>query len=615
MTSNETPFHSAALQIAEKLRQQAHALLKAAETVVGRNSEIFQKLAALMNESDEGWQRIATNRGLSLPAIAFVGERNSGKSRLCELLICHPDARLRLKPSVEESTKTRRLLWIGPQRPPGLITIHEDYWPLESKQMADLGRHYELLDTPGLGDCEASLRALAEKALSCAPFKVLVIDSNRIGAEGYQEHLFLGDGSVVLPVVHLSSERTRKFLAARDEIQSAINGQIMAMRSHLPASTVLDPVLLPDLDSMGDPEAARIVVRDLLIEALRKMLIVNDHRAANRVNELDASWLRFRRNAAELLHSFLGEDVRHAHAKLESTEMGLPIKVTEHLLSDSHQIHALLRMELRMALMEQIPVWAFPFRSLVSVLCFTTGAWDRLILAGVGSPISMVLTGFTALKNVKAESGAGQVFQTGFKARIHQVVSESIAVPLRDFRAFIERAAGGDPSKADGKADFHVSGIADLEAAWHDTVSESTRCEHERSRRSMKWTAHAATAIFAFLSLGPLIHVYGEYVPAVFGSWQGEWSGDHLRSYPAMGGAFWMTVVILSVVPVFILALLLVASRLAATRVKRCRELLSKAMLSQVKAGKIGLRIDMEEPKMLAARDLLSGLSGSMAKL
>jgi hypothetical protein len=134
--------------------------------------------------------------------------------------------------------------------------------------------------------------------------------------------------------------------------------------------------------------------------------------------------------------------------------MGLPIKVTEHLLSDSHQIHALLRMELRMALMEQIPVWAFPFRSLVSVLCFTTGAWDRLILAGVGSPISMVLTGFTALKNVKAESGAGQVFQTGFKARIHQVVSESIAVPLRDFRALSRGQRVETRPKPTGKQTF-----------------------------------------------------------------------------------------------------------------------------------------------------------------
>jgi hypothetical protein len=116
------------------------------------------------------------------------------------------------------------------------------------------------------------------------------------------------------------------------------------------------------------------------------------------------------------------------------------------------------------------------------------------------------------------------------------------------------------------------------------------------------------------LFLGPLVHIYGEYVPAVFGSWRGEWNEAHLRAYPAMGGAFWLTAVILSGIPAFLLALLLVASRLAATRVKRCRELLSKAMLSQVKAGKIGLRIDMEEPKMLAARDLLDGLSGSMAR-
>lgn len=605
-----TAVHAPAEALAGRYASRAAEISEAIRTLAGPDSGFATQILALTAKFGMEWERIATNRGLDLPTIALVGGRNVGKSTLCGLLINDPKVREAIQSGEAEARKTDRLQWFGPSRPPNPAEGHERYVRVSARHMANLGRPYMLLDAPGAGDMDSGLRERAAMALSSARYKALVLDAGLIEALDGVRYMQKADGSVILPVVRLRGEQTRELGTEMAQETGRGEGRLRAeydqslatLRTALPLSTVLPCILLPDLDAMGDPEQARRMVRDRLIQALRSMLAEHQEQAEGRIEELAASWERFRVSVGNLLESLLTPGLRTAFANLEGHVAELPGAAATHLLADQRRIKALLRADLRLELLESVPVWAFPLRSLTGLLCHAAGALDRVILALGGSLPSLTMTGFRALKNVTEQSEARAVLRDNLKDDLRGVVQQKMSDPMQDFGAAVQRAGGGHAPE-ERSVDFDVQGVEDLAASWERSVRDSVKTNAPR-KTWVRVAAVAATLFFLFLIGGPLAHVYGQYVPAAWGSWKGEWTTAALTAYPSMPAGFWFSAVLLSVLPVFVAALVLVGVTLRPARVERCAALL-RDQFTAIAVNRSSLRITIRDKRIAAARLLL----------
>ncbi len=584
---------------------RAAEVVDAVRILAGPDAATCAQVMALASRFGLEWERIATNRGLDLPTIVLVGGRNVGKSTLCKLLIGDQRVREEIRSGEAASLKTTRLQWIGPRRPPNLAEGAERHLLVDAGAMADLGRPYMLLDPPGAGDVDPAPRELAATALSSARYKVLVLDAGRIEDLDGVRSMRDADGSVILPVVRLRGEQTLRMEREEDGLRAEYDQALATLRAALPLSTVLPCLLLPDL-GIGDPEQARQTVQDRLTRGLRDMLNTYRDQGESRIEELTASWERFRFAVADLLAPVLRPGLREAFARLEARADDLPIAAANHLLADHRKIKALLRSDLRLELQESMPFWAFPLRSLSGMLCHATGALDRVILALGGSLPSVIMTGFTAFKNVTEQAEARAALRDNLKQDLQGIVQRNMAEPMEDFGAAVRRATGGQEPAERRAVEFDVQGGEELAGTWERAVRENVKSN--ALGRTWVWApAFLATLVFWFLMGAPLVHLYGQYIPTAFQSWTGEWTLEALTAYPSLPARFWLTAVPLSILPVFLTALALVSAALRPKRVEHCATLL-RERFPKVALQEANLRITIRDPRIQAAR-LLLGLS------
>jgi hypothetical protein len=602
------PDHPAGMLLKE-YAAQARNLTDAVAALAGPESGLHGQSLEILARAMHEWERIASNRGLLLPTICFVGDRNAGKSTLAGLLL--KDARVREKlPSGEaEARKTQRLHWFGPRRPSGLAVEYERHWQVDAQAMADLGQAYMILDAPGAGDMDPRLQELAASALSSARYKVLVLDAGRIESEDVARYMHLGDGSVILPAVHLRAEQTSALLQDEAGLAQRIDRSLRGLVQALPRSTVLPCVLLPDMDSMGDAQQAEDEVRTRLAWALRAMLDEHGDQAEGRVRELAASWERFEANVRALAASLLTSGMREAFARLEEKTAQLPLQAVDHLLQEERRLQALVRADLRLNLMERIPLWAFPFRSLVSLFCVTTGAWDRVALALAGSLPSLALAGVNAGKNIGEQAQAQALLRDNLHHHLHGFARREMADTLERFAAAVARAAGRKQTDQQGGPQFEVHGCDSLAATWRRVLGEAVG-RAAMSKPAVQGLAVAASLIFLFLLGAPLWHAYGQYIPAAWGSWSGDWSPQALAAYPSLPAGFWLTALALGIIPVLVLALLTVALALRGSRARRCIAIL-RERYPPLAVQESNLRIVIRDARIAAARLLLRSGHGS----
>jgi hypothetical protein len=104
---------------------------------------------------------------------------------------------------------------------------------------------------------------------------------------------------------------------------------------------------------------------------------------------------------------------------------------------------------------------------------------------------------------------------------------------------------------------------------------------------------------------GPLVHTYGQYIPASIRSLLGEWTKDTLNAYPAMTASFWINAIIISIIPCFLVTLCLVGWWLRNNRTEVFVRDLTMAMDEHLKQNNAGLRVEATHSQLAAYRNLI----------
>lgn len=568
----------------------------------GGDSQQLREYRSMTARYQEVWEGLGSNRGLSIPAFALIGETKTGKTTLARLL---SGKDLSAKGGPTETAD--RIRWIGPMKPATLDPDWEECEVVDAGSMINLGTPYLIIDTPRLETLCKNSEVCFHKVFSSTRFKIVVLEQEKLEREIWLNRVSSYRGSVVLPVIRLSPESTKGYPENHASLVEAWRKDYEpGIGAKLAGINLEPPVFLPHLDAMGDRDKSIALVREVLAERLRNLLQEYQGGSSDRYAELNASWEHFLNVLKPMLSAIGSVLLTERHDEFQKAVAQLPEQIVEHLLSDKRRLRALMRMDLREGLMDCIPGWVFPFRTLVSLLCLTNGAWDRLILAAAGSIPSAFLTMAGAARRKTDEAKAERSLRDGMDGRLQVLVRAKLARPWKGFVAALGKARDSADTEDMHGCDFEIEGSEQLAEFWRQAQADATQLSNPDNRRWVSLISMAGALVFWILFMGPLAQAYGQYVPAVFRSLAGVWTAENLATYPAPGAAFWFSSFILSLIPAFLVALILVAVRIGDRRVKYCMTRLEERMKEHLTQSTLGLRIRPTNPRVTAYRNLAS---------
>jgi len=541
---------------------------------------------------------IRDRRGVDATILTVLGHKNAGKSTLCRLLVDDPAVRERISAGIGSAAATRRVAWIGPEAPSRPDPAVETFLYCEAAAMADLGAPYLLADIPGYSDGDEAARRVAVRILRMASTAIVVLSLEMAEDEAGLLYLAHCDGARLLPVI-VDDPGPDRVRDARFEAQCAAVRKRLAQAC--PASAVAAPVVIPKFDLLppqaraGEAARARETVVTALRELLRETPADPDRLAANR-------YARFRRELAEGLAGFVAR-VGPRYDELVAREEEAAREIARRLQGSPAQFAAGVRLRLLSEAAAACPRLFFPYRTLLGLLALCAGAWDRLVLSGLGSLPSLAMVILQTGRNVRQLADA----RTGARAQLAQtatvLATESLAAEREGFLRSIDASLGGDPAAvfATPPVPPVFEGLETLERRLSERIDAGVR-----RWRASPWLINGfgllATLGFAGLAAGPLWAVYHEF----FAAWQGALEGAaRWSAFPAPSAGMLLATLLLLLAPVLFLAMLALALVSGRRRVRRCLQSIDADGLTETLLRERVLRLRSRDEREAAVRVVL----------
>jgi hypothetical protein len=492
------------------------------------------------------------------PVIAVGGGSGQGKtwfirqwlgdSKIASKL----EAAERERAGIDRSGRTAITTWIAPMPPHGLDPAIEQFIPWEGNTRLDVGTAVAIADLPAPMLVHGEATDEAAYRMPAADVLILVIRRDQLRSQ-VPAGLARGcDGIILQPVINACPSDDPSLEGDREHL-------MRQLQEAAPSSRLLTPIELPDQDKSSDARARIEQGLQRLNRQLRELLTQPDQ--TRKIATIASANRRLRQTIAQRLKQELPA-LRRAVDRLNDASDRLPMQVVEELQASDEALVTLLRARLRGRLIaDTAPLW-FPYRSLLGLLNLTSGAWDRLILAMAGSLPSLISTAWTSAKNVQRLADDRADGRQQMRLRAETLVGEQLRPSTRAFRDALRTLRSGDgiqpvSEEQDGReVPARLHGLEQLQG-------EAQRClEDEVKQQALppplcNLLGVLATAIFVALLWGPIAALYGHYWNASQPQWEGNLSP--LDAFPKPTAAMLLTSLILSVIPVAILAMLVVS--------------------------------------------------------
>jgi len=524
-------------------------------------------------------ESIISSRGISLISVGIVGAKGQGKTWLARQMILDKRVSQSLPSGVLSSEATTHIHWIGPIVPEGLDASRELYHPCRSEAMLDLGRPYILLDTPGITDDDLQAAKTAKDAMALSPVKLLVVRRDQLRGAILSQLANFTEGAVCVPVVtcvplndlansvaknHSGDEASTKKRWS-ESLQRDLSTFSDAMRSSAPKTKLLEPIIVPDFEADGDEAKigqafARDVQSRLQIESL-------DDIAATRANRLSAATDRLRHRIGQLLDSQLPQ-LSAAVRRLHSEADALPTQTIEAVLGSRVVLQSAVRGRLRAQMIADTGMIWFPYRTVLTVLGLTHGAWDRLLLSLSGSVPSIFGTFAAWARNVQQSRKINLEMHEGIRDRLNRQIQDRLEPVQAQFHRAVTRMRGSDQEikSTATTPQIRLSGVEELQSRAR-SVFEWSVDRHQMPWLALQFLALIGTSLFWLLMAGPIVFIYRQYLAASFDSLSGTPSG--LEKFPYPSSALLLSSVLLSLIPMLIYAMVVLSWSQRRSKVNR----------------------------------------------
>lgn len=574
-------------QLAQRVTLATHALL-------GQQHLSHQVLDWCRQYRDQ-CEVILSSRGVSLMSIAVVGAKGQGKTWISRQLILDQRVAQSLPSGVLSSEATTHLHWIGPTAPDQMNSSIELYHPCPSERMLPLRRPYMLLDTPGITDDDPHAAKIAKEAMGLAPIKLMVARRDQLRGAINSYLAFYTEGSICVPIVTCVplNELPTDPASGRysDALRSDLDQFCQAMRQSAPMTRLLEPILVPDFEADGDE--AKIGLRFAAELQSRLQNESLDDITATRANRLAAAGNRLRSRIGKLLEVQLPQLSSALH-KLHAEAESLPTQTIETVLGSREVLQSAVRSRLRAQMISDTSMLWFPYRTVLTILGLTHGAWDRLLLSMSGSLPSIFGTFAAWARNVQQSRKITWEMHEGIRERLKGQIADRLEPVQSQFYRAVSRIRGSDEEAYNQQElKIRLTGVEELQS------QSRTAFEWSVDRFQMAWLvvqllALVGTGLFWVLMAGPIVSIYRQYIAASYETLTG--ASAVVDQFPHPAPSLLLTSVLLSIIPVVIYAMVVLSWCQRKSRIARIADVAFAEQLKLVedlkRQGVITLRYD-----------------------
>lgn len=544
--------------------------LTEATRVVFGDRPLTHAVAEACLRYDKDVRNIQTGRGINALTIAIIGAKGQGKTWVARQLVRDPQIRNLLRSGDLNQDATTRLVWIGPHAPDGIDAVSEIFYPCPSNQMVEIGQPFVVLDTPGVTDTNHRAAEIATAALSLAPIKLLVISRDQLRAASNLQIAARIDGAVCIPVISsVEPEESQTGTAAATQLRNDL--RTLREQLHLRAPNVrwVNEVLVPDFEITGNEDASATLFVGQLIDRLSDLELNELSLTSARDARLQSAQQRLRSDVAKLIGAELPQ-LSAAVDRLNRETESLPDRVLESLLGSSSVLETGVRMRLRARLVSDTSLLWFPYRTVMSTLNLTQGAWDRVVLALAGSIPSLFGALASWAKNARQSRDFNIELHDGIRQRTQRQVEERLK-PLCDqfHRAVMKLRPQEERSKAIDEtlsSGMSLSGIDELQNR-SQKIFDNAIATNATANLWVQLFACIGTLLFWTFMAGPIVVIYREYFSASLHALGG--SETHLESFPHPSAGLMITSFVLSVLPLAIYCMVVMTATLSRRKIAR----------------------------------------------
>ena len=505
---------------------------RAAGRVLGA-SHAGNEIVELCRQNREARQDVLGDRADNATVVALVGTTGQGKSWLTRQFLSDVSIASAIRSGNQLDEATEKLTWVGPRPPSDLDSRHERYLACAASKMQSIGTPYLMVDAPGATDDRRAIAGIADRALSLASVLVLVVRRDQLRSQRVTGLASASEGTIVIPVVNmvdpaevnpaigsLSQAGAPVQRGVRDDLSADIETFISRLREIAPQSVIESAVTVPDFER--DERGEQVIGRDAaarIATAITEAITESgggDHRRSTRLSALHG---RFTAAVASVLASHLPE-LTAAIDRLNVEAHKLPTQIAGTLMGGEVPLKAAIRSRLRLSLLSDTAAIWFPYRTILSLLNLTHGAWDRVLLSFSGSIPSLVGAVYTGVQNLRGGNEAAHDLRNGLRQRASAAVDDRLGPMAARFRRELHNIHPSELSHADG-TDDDGGRLATL--AGIDTLQEGSQAAFDEcidngrvSGRFAFLAGLIATVIFWSLMAGPLVALYRGYLDASF---------------------------------------------------------------------------------------------------
>ncbi len=512
MTISESSYH---LDFSKRI-------LQATETLFA-DQPVTRRIQNACADFDRQCTSIIEARGIPVLTISVVGAKGQGKSWIARQFILNTTLGRRLPSGVLGSEATTKLYWVGPNPPELVDGDREVYLHCEREQMLEIGFPYLLLDTPGVTDSDLSAVESTRRVLHLSPIKLLVLRRDQLRAAINSQLAGWVEGAVCIPVVtcvplkELGQDPSGRgwehdqHRVLEKSLEDDLRKFSDWLRASAPQSQLESPILIEDFEASGQEEKAGQSFARELQNRLHKLPLQD--LTQTRTHRLNAIHTKFRREVVRILEAevpYLSSALRKLHEEADR----LPTQVVEDVLGSPMLLNTAVRGRLRAQFVSDTSHLWFPYRSILVLLSFTQGAWDRLVMALTGSIPSIFGTMTAWARNLQQSRKVTQEMEEGIRDRMARQVDDRLQPIHRQFHNALRRLRGDTEStKGPEIVGIKLGGIDELQ-------SQSRRLFEKRvDERAVAsfWLQMAgmlASLLFWALLAGPIVSVYRQYLSA-----------------------------------------------------------------------------------------------------
>jgi hypothetical protein len=567
---------------------------------------VAQEVLRACREFERQREGIESSRGIELLSVSLVGAKGQGKSWIARQLVKDPRVAEQLRSGDLARDATGTLTWVGPRSPEQLNPSVERFIFCQIDQMADIGRPYLLLDTPGVTDADAQIAEIARQALSLSPIKLLVIARDQIRSAINTHIARQTAGSVCIPVITM--------IDPKDLSSSDLVNDIKQLMAHLhqaaPQSDWLEPITVVDFDISANAAEVGQHTAQAIVERLRSRPLDDISLSRSKEQRLQAAQERFRVQVSRLVGDQIPQLASAVRKLYQETEK-IPEEVISSMLGSPLILQAAVRSRMRTQLVNDTSALWFPYRSILSLLHLTHGAWDRVLMSLTGSVPSLFGALTAWARNFQQTRQLQWEMQSGLRERIEQQVRDRIEPLCEHFQrvvqrlqtrgAIVPRTASSESVSGLG---IQLTGIQQLQNH-SQNIFENTLAQNAFSRLPLQLAGLVGTVLFwAFLS-GPIISVYRQYFQASYHAISD--SVATVEHFPHPSPNLFFTSLLLSVLPLLIYCMVVLTLYLRRSTIERVSALIQQRHYQTIEEMKSAgtLKLHFENPLLDQAQFLI----------